>query len=173
MNKPPKLMDQVRHYLRVRHYSIRTEKTYIGWIKRYIYFHNKRHPKDMGVKEVEAFLTHLAVNLNVAASTQNQAFNALIFLYKNIVGREIKEPIKAFRAKRPVLVPTVLTIDETGRLLNAMHGTQQLLAKLIYGSGLRLMECIRLRVKDIDFGLSQQGYDIRTIQDLLGWGIRM
>lgn len=109
----------------------------------------------MGVKEIEAFLTHLAVNLNVAASTQNQAFNALIFHYKNIIGREIKEPINALRAKRPALMPTVLTVDETSRLLSAMQGTQQLMSKLIYGSGLRLMECVRLRVKDLDFGLNQ------------------
>jgi integron integrase len=155
VNKSPKLIDQVRHYLRVRHYAIKTEKTYVAWIKRYIYYHGKRHPKDMGVREIEAFLTHLAVNLNVAASTQNQAFNALLFLYKHILRREIKEPINAFRAKRPTLVPTVLTTDETGRLLSAMQGTQQLMAKLIYGSGLRLMECVRLRVKDLDFGLSQ------------------
>ncbi|MEJ2158273.1 MAG: integron integrase [Desulfobacteraceae bacterium] len=148
-------MDQVRHYLRVRHYARKTEKTYVAWIKRYIYYHGKRHPKDMGVREIEAFLTHLAVNLNVAASTQNQAFNALIFLYKHILRREIKEPINAFRAKRPALVPTVLTVDETGRLLSAMQGTQQLMAKLIYGAGLRLMECVRLRVKDLDFGLNQ------------------
>jgi integron integrase len=155
VNKSPKLIDQVRHYLRVRHYAIKTEKTYVAWIKRYIYYHGKRHPKDMGVREIEAFLTHLAVNLNVAASTQNQAFNALLFLYKHILRREIKEPINAFRAKRPTLVPTVMTTDETGRLLSAMQGTQQLMAKLIYGSGLRLMECVRLRVKDLDFGLSQ------------------
>jgi integron integrase len=154
VNKSPKLIDQVRHYLRVRHYAIKTEKTYVAWIKRYIYYHGKRHPKDMGVREIEAFLTHLAVNLNVAASTQNQAFNALLFLYKHILRREIKEPINAFRAKRPTLVPTVMTTDETGRLLSAMQGTQQLMAKLIYGSGLRLMECVRLRVKDLDFGLS-------------------
>ena len=115
----------------------------------------KGTPKDMGVKEIESFLTHLAVNLDVAASTQNQAFNAIIFLYKHILGRELKEPIDAFRAKRPALVPTVLTTDETVRLLSAMHGTQQLMARLIYGSGLRLMECIRLRVKDLDFGLSE------------------
>jgi len=151
VNKSPKLIDQVRHYLRVRHYAIKTEKTYVAWIKRYIYYHGKRHPKDMGVREIEAFLTHLAVNLNVAASTQNQAFNALLFLYKHILRREIKEPINAFRAKRPTLVPTVLTTDETGRLLSAMQGTQQLMAKLIYGSGLRLLECVRLRVKDQPF----------------------
>ncbi len=141
--------------MRVRHYSIRTERTYIAWIKRYIYYHGKRHPKDMGVREVETFLTHLAVNLDVAASTQNQAFNALIFLYKNIIGHEIKEPIQSLRAKRPALVPTVLTVDETVRLLSAMQGPQQLIAKLLYGSGLRLMECVRLRVKDLDFGLNQ------------------
>lgn len=109
----------------------------------------------MGVAEIEAFLTHLAVQLNVAASTQNQAFNALIFLYKHVLKKELGDPIKACRAKKPALVPTVMTPEETFRLLSTLNGPLQLMAKLLYGSGLRLMECVRLRVKDIDFGLNQ------------------
>jgi site-specific recombinase XerD len=109
----------------------------------------------MGVTEIEAFLTHLAVRLKVAASTQNQAFNALIFLYKHVLKKELSDPIKACRAKKPVLVPTVMTPKETFRLLSALSGRHQLMAKLLYGSGLRVMECVRLRVKDIDFGLNQ------------------
>lgn len=155
MKKTPKLLEQVQGKLRIKHYSIKTEKSYISWIKRFILFHDKKHPKEMGVKEIEAFLGYLAVELNVAASTQNQAFNALIFLYKYVLECEITEPINACRAKRPTLVPTVLTMDEIYRLLSAMSGTHRLMAKLIYGSGMRLMECVRLRVKDIDFGLNQ------------------
>lgn len=141
--------------MRLKHYAIETEKSYLSWIKRYITFHDKKHPKEIGAKEIEAFLGYLAVKLKVAASTQNQAFNAMIFLYKHVLRNEITEPINAYRAQRPVLVPTVLTMDEVYRLLSAMSGTHQLMAKLIYGSGMRLMACMRLRVKDIDFGLNQ------------------
>jgi integron integrase len=155
MKKTPRLLEQVQEQLRLKHCSIKTEKSYISWIKRYILFHDKKHPKAMGVKEIEAFLGHLAMKLNVAASTQNQAFNALLFLYKHVLGSQITEPVNAYRAKKPTLVPTVLTTDEIYRLLSAMSGTHQLMAKLIYGSGMRLMECVRLRVKDIDFGLNQ------------------
>jgi len=110
MDKPPKkLLDQVRDLIRLKHYSIRTEQSYIPWIKRYIYFHKKRHPKDMGVPEIEAFLSHLAVNLRVASSTQNQAFNALLFLYRNVLGIELNEKIQAIRAKKPKKLPTVMT----------------------------------------------------------------
>lgn len=110
MDKPPKkLLDQVRDLIRLKHYSIRTEQSYIPWIKRYIYFHKKRHPKDMGVPEIEAFLSHLAVNLRVASSTQNQAFNALLFLYRNVLGIELNEKIQAMRAKKPKKLPTVMT----------------------------------------------------------------
>ena len=148
---PKKLLDQVRDMLRLKHYSRRTEESYVNWIKRYILFHNKKHPKDMGAPEIEAFLTHLAVQEKVAASTQNQALSALLFLYRYVLQIELPESIAAVRAMRPRRLPTVLTPEETHRLLDQMTGTYQLMAQLLYGGGLRLMECIRLRVKDVDF----------------------
>jgi integron integrase len=147
----PKLLDQVRHRLQVKHYSPRTEESYINWIKRYILFHGKKHPKDMGVQEIEAFLTHLAVEEKVAASTQNQAFSALLFLYREVLQIDLPETIDALHAQKPKRLPTVLTPEETKRLLDHLTGTYQLLGRLLYGSGLRLTECLRLRVKDIDF----------------------
>jgi len=148
---PRKLLDRVRDTIRLKHYSMSTEKTYIAWIKRYILFHDKRHPKDMGVPEIEAFLTHLAVEERVAASTQNQALNALLFLYREVLKKDLERPIDALRAKRPKRVPTVLSKEEVRRVIGHLSGTHQLMAKLLYGSGLRLMECVRLRVKDLDF----------------------
>ena len=148
--RPKKFLDQVRDALRLKHYSIRTEQAYVGWVKRYIYFHGLRHPSEMGAPEVEAFLTHLAVKENVAASTQNQALSALLFLYREVLYQDMG-PVDALRAKRPKRLPTVLTKDETLRLIGCLSGTHQLMAKLIYGSGLRLMECLRLRVKDLEF----------------------
>ncbi len=142
--------------LRRKHYSYRTEQAYLHWIKRFILFHNKRHPQEMDAPEIEAFLTHLAMHEHVAASTQNQALNAILFLYREVLGQEITRPIQALRAKKPQRLPTVLTRNEISRLLNAMAGIHLLMAQLLYGSGLRLMECLRLRVKDIDF-------DYRTI----------
>jgi integron integrase len=120
-------------------------------MKRYILFHNKRHPNDMGSAEIEKFLSHLAVNLKVSASTQNQAFNALLFLYREVLKKDLDESIHAIRAKRPRRLPTVMTKEETMKVIGALSGDFQLMVKLIYGSGLRLMECLRLRVKDIDF----------------------
>jgi len=157
MEKCPKkkLLDQVRDIIRLKHYSIRTEKAYVNWIRRYILFHNKRHPKEMGSREIEDFLTHLAVDENVAASTQNQAFNALLFLYREVLNIQLDDSINAIRAKRPKRLPTVLTKEELHRIFDAMSGTYLLMAKLLYGSGLRLMECLRLRVKDIDFEQNQ------------------
>jgi integron integrase len=156
MSKPPKkLLDQVRDTIRLKHYSMSTEKTYVAWIKRYILFHHKQHPKDMDVPEIEAFLTHLAVQQRVAASTQNQALNALLFLYREVLKKDLERPIDALRAKRPRRVPTVLSKEEVRRVIGYLSGTQQLMAKLLYGSGLRLMECLRLRVKDIDFARRQ------------------
>ena len=152
---PRKLLDQVRDALRLKHYSIRTEEAYINWIKRYIFFHHKRHPAEMGAPEIEAFLTHLAVDEQVAASTQNQALSALLFLYREVLHQELG-PVDALRAKKPKRLPTVLTRDEVQRLLGQMSGTHQLMARLLYGSGLRLLECLRLRVKDLDF-------DYRTV----------
>jgi len=144
--KPKKLLDQVRDALRLKHYSIRTENSYVDWIRRYILFHHKRHPAEMGAAEIEAFLTHLAVEEHVAASTQNQALSALLFLYREVLHQDLG-PIDALRARKPKRLPTVLTRDEVQRLIAQMSGTHQLMAKLLYGSGLRLMECLRLRVK--------------------------
>ena len=153
--KPKKLLDQVRDAIRLKHYSYSTEKTYVHWAKRYILFHNKRHPAEMATGEVEAFLTHLAKDENVSASTQNQALNALLFLYRNVLQKDLAIPIKVLRAKPSEHLPTVLSKEETGRILSGMQGLHQLMAKLLYGCGLRLMECMRLRVKDIDFDQSQ------------------
>ena len=149
-----KLLDQVRDALRLKHYSYRTEQAYVDWITRYILYHGKRHPQDMGSAEVQAFLTHLAVEKNVAASTQNQAFSALLFLYREVLHQDL-ENMNALRAKKPKRLPTVLTRDETLRVIGGMKGVHQLMAKLLYGSGLRLMECVRLRVKDVDFAQHQ------------------
>ena len=148
---PPRLLDQVRNAIRRKHYSIRTEATYCDWIRRYILFHDKKHPKDMGAAEIERFLTHLAVVGNVAASTQNQALCALVFLYKHVLHKEINEKIDAKRAKRPKRLPVVLSRLEIDRLIHQMEGMYWLMAGLLYGSGMRLMECLRLRVKDVDF----------------------
>jgi len=153
--QPLKLLDRVRHKIRLKHYSIRTEEAYVSWIKRYIYFHNKRHPKDMGREEIEVFLTDLAVKANVSASTQNQAFNALLFLYEQVLNMKVSDNINALRAKRPQRLPTVLTYDETLAIIDGMTGVFQLMVKLIYGCGLRGIECVRLRVKDIDFEMNQ------------------
>jgi len=154
-----KLLDQVRHQCRLRHFSIRTEEAYCHWIVRYIRFHNVRHPNTMGEPEIEAFLTHLAVEGNVSASTQNQAFSALLFVYTQVLGIEL-ERIDALRARRPERVPLVLSVHEVRALLAAIdslpnaepHG---LMARLMYGSGLRLLECCRLRMKDIDLDRGQ------------------
>ncbi len=152
--RPKKLLDQVRDALRAQHYSIHTEKTYVRWIKRYILFHGKRHPKKMGVPEIEAFLIHLAVDQNMAASTQTQALSALLFLYREVLEKELGGPIDQIRVRRPgQRVPTVLTREEVRLLLSALPGTDQtqLIVKLLYGSGLRLIECLRLRIIDLDF----------------------
>ncbi len=157
MTKPrnKKLLDRVRDAIRVKHYSIRTEQAYVNWIRRFILFHDKRHPKDMGAAEIEEYLTYLAVERNVAASTQNQALSALLFLYQNVLKKDLDRPVDAVRAKKPKRLPTVLTREEAQQVLSAMSGTHQLIAKLLYGAGLRLIECLRLRVKDVDFGQQQ------------------
>lgn len=146
-----KLIDRVRQTIRLKNYSYSTEKAYVYWIKRFILFHNKRHPKTIGCPEIETFLSYLAVERNVAASTQNQALCALLFLYRDVLGVELDSPIVSVRAKRPKRLPTVLTKPEVQLLISSMSGKHQLMAKLLYGGGLRLMECIRLRIKDIDF----------------------
>ena len=149
--KSRKLLDQIRDAIRLKHYSYSTEKTYVHWARRYILFHNKRHPAEMGAVEIETFLTHLAKEDNVSASTQNQALNALLFLYRSVLKIDLAIPIHALRAKRSEHLPTVLSKEETAQVLSGVQGLHQLMAKLLYGSGLRLMECLRLRVKDIDF----------------------
>jgi integron integrase len=151
----PRLMDQVRDVLRVHHYSLRTEQSYTHWIKRFILFHGKRHPREMGKNEIAAFLTHLAVQKDVSASTQNQALSAILFLYKKVLNIEPDWIEGVVRAKRPKRLPVVLKRDVVMKLLNQLSGTQKLLAFLIYGSGLRLMEAARLRVKDVDFDYGQ------------------
>ncbi len=151
----PKLLDQVRDVIRRKHYSIRTEQAYIDWIKRFIIYHGKRHPREMAEEEVADFLTHLARDLSVAASTQNQALSALLFLYKEVLRHEIGWLEKVERAKKPPKLPVVLSRGEVKQVFAHLHGMPKLMAGLLYGSGLRLMECVRLRVKDIDFALAQ------------------
>lgn len=152
-NQNLRLMDQVREVLRYHHYAYRTEQTYCQWILRYIhYFGGKTHPRLLGAKNIEAFLSHLATVGRVSASTQRQALNALVFLYRHVLDISLEEEITPARSRRFVRPPTVLTIDEVRRLLAVMEGRAALMAKLMYGSGLRLMECIRLRVQDVDFG---------------------
>ena len=149
---PLKLLDQVRDKIRVKHYSIRTETQYLQWIKRFILFHGKRHPQDMDAVEVEAFLTHLAVEGSVSASTQNQALSALLFLYREVLGINLPWMNTMVRAKKPQRLPVVLSRAEVALVLERMDGGYGLMARLLYGTGMRLMECVRLRVKDIDFG---------------------
>lgn len=151
----PKLLDRVRDAIRLRHYSLRTEQVYADWIKRFILFHGKRHPQEMGAAEVREFLTDLAVRRQVAASTQNQAFSALLFLYKEVLKQELPWIEGIERAKRPAKLPVVLTPEEARAVLAKLDGTARLMANLLYGCGLRLNECVRLRVKDVDFGYLQ------------------
>lgn len=153
--RSPRLLDQVRELIRIRHYSIRTEQAYVQWIRRFILFHDKRHPLELGAGEVTAFLSHLAVKRNVAASTQNQALNAILFLYRDVLKCTLPWLEGVQRAKKPQRLPVVLTRDEVRALLAQMQGTTWLMAALVYGGGLRLMECLRLRVKDIDFEYRQ------------------
>ena len=148
---PPKLLDRMRDHLRTRHYSIRTEQAYIDWTRRFILYHDKRHPQDMGAAEVEAFLTHLAVGRQVAASTQNQAKSAILYLYKHVLQIELSWLDDVVQAKRPRRLPVVLTPAETRALLQAMNGTMGLIAELLYGTGMRVLEGLRLRVKDVEF----------------------
>src|SRR5260370_22772901 len=170
LQKPPKLLDRVRAILRTNRYSPRTEQVYIEWIKRFIRFHGVRHPQEMGAEEVKAFLSHLATQMNVAASTQNQAFSALLFLYQEVLNQRLPWIDDIVRAKRPAKVPVVFTQEEARTVLSKMTGTPRLMAHLLYGSGLRVMECVRLRVKDVDLGYLQitlrdgkGGRDLRTM----------
>jgi integron integrase len=150
-----KLLDQVRSLLRVRHYSYQTEQTYLKWIRRYIFFHNVKHPAEMGKTEVEGFLSHLAVEGNVSASTQNQALFALLFLYKEVLQVDLPWLNEFTPAKKSSRVPIVLTKDEVKLIFKHLTGTNYLIANLLYGAGLRLHEALRLRVKDLDFGFRQ------------------
>ena len=163
-----KLLDHVRDVLRVNHYSVRTEEAYVGWIRRFILFHNKSHPREMGALEVELFLTHLAVGENVSSSTQKQALNALVFLYHRVLQKPLGQFRDIERPKRPQRRPLVLSKAEVERLLAVMTGTHQLIATLLFGTGMRLLECLRLRVKDVDLVLNQI-----AIRDGKGWKDRV
>lgn len=147
----PKLIDLVRLAIRTRHYSRRTEEAYVSWIKRFIFFHGKRHPAEMAEPEINAYLTHLAVKETVSASTQNQALSALLFLYRHVLSREVGDLGQVIRARKPKRLPVVMTREEVGAVLGHLAGDKQLMAGLMYGAGLRLMECLSLRVQDIDF----------------------
>jgi integron integrase len=147
----PRLLDQVRGKIRLKHYSIRTEQAYVDWIKRFVLHFDKRHPSEMGAREVEAFLTHLAVTGKVAAATQNQAKSALLFLYREVLEQDLPWLENVERAKAPKRLPVVLTEKEVATVLSRLTGTHWLVAGLLYGSGLRIMEALRLRVKDIEF----------------------
>ncbi len=147
----PRLLDQVRDRIRRKHYSIRTEQVYVDWIRRFVLHHNKRHPRDMGAAEVEAFLTHLAVAKRVSASTQNEAKSAILFLYKEVLGEPLPWLEGIESAKRPVRLPMVLTQQEVESIFAHLSGTVGLMIRLLYGTGMRIMECVRLRVKDVDF----------------------
>jgi len=151
----PKLLDHVRDAIRTRHYSLQTEKAYVQWIKRFIFFHDKRHPREMGEAEVGQFLSFLATESRVSASTQNQALNALLFLYREVLEKPLGYMNGVVRAKRPKRLPVVLSRQEVRTLFGFLHGVDWLMAMLLYGAGLRLMECLRLRVQDIDFASNQ------------------
>jgi len=152
---PPKLLDRVRDRIRRLGYAKRTELSYVHWIKRYIFFHGKRHPAEMGRPEVEAFLTSLAVERNVAAATQNLALSSILFLYREVLGMPLPWLEQVVRAKKPARLPTVLTRQEVQAVLAPGEGTVGLMLRLLYGTGMRLMECVRLRVKDVDFAMNQ------------------
>lgn len=157
---PSPFMESVRRVLRTHHYSYRTEQAYLHWIKRFIFYHDKRHPKDMGAAEVGEFLSHLANDKYVAAATQNQALNALNFLYTKVLDKPIGELHGVVRAKKPKRLPVVLTKNEVRRLLGQLDEVYWLIGSLLYGSGLRLMECLRLRIKDVEF--NQQTITVRS-----------
>ena len=155
LHRSPKLLESLREALHVRHYSNRTEDTYCSWVKRFVHFHKLRHPKEMGELEINLFLTHLAVSEKVSASTQNQALSALLFLYRHVIGKEVGDLGHVIRARKPIHLPVVLTRDEVKALLAQLAGDKWLMASLMYGAGLRLMECLRLRVQDIDFASNE------------------
>jgi integron integrase len=149
--REPRLLDQVREQLRLRHRSLATERAYVGWVKRFILFHRKRHPSEMGKEEIEAFLTALAVDERVAASTQNQALGAILFLYRFVLRKDVGNLSGLVRVRRPARLPVVLTPEEMGTVLDCLHGDSLAVALLLWGAGLRLLEALRLRVQDVDF----------------------
>lgn len=163
--KPKKLLDQVRERLRLKHYSIRTEQAYVYWIRKFILFHDKQHPKDMGDQQIGEFLIHLAMEGKVASSTQNQALSALLFLYREILHQEITASFDTLSASKSTHLPTVLTNEEAHSIIRLLKGEYQLIAKLLYGAGLRVSECLRMRVKDLDF-------DYRTVMVRDGKGAK-
>jgi integron integrase len=167
MQPKKKLLDILVEKIRLKHYSYSTEKTYYHWAKNYILFHNKKHPKDMGKVEIEQYLTYLAVNKKVSPTTQNQAFNALLFLYKEVLDVDLsKENIQAFRAKAKERIPVVLSTDEVKHILVNITGINNLIVSLLYGCGLRIKEALRLRIKDIDFGYDNiYIYDSKSTKD--------
>ncbi len=151
----PKLLDQLREAMRARHYSPRTEQSYVHWVKRFIFFHNVRHPDELAEPEINAFLTHLAIKEKVSASTQNQALSGLLFLYRHVIGREIGDLGEVIRARKPTRLPVVMTRGEVKAVLAYLPGDKRLMASLMYGAGLRLKECLCLRVQDIDFSSNE------------------
>lgn len=153
--RPVRLLDKVREAIRVRHYSRRTELAYVGWIRRFVAANGRRHPRELGASEVEAFLTRLANDQDVAAGTQNQALAAILFLYREVLGIDLPWMEDVVRAKRPARIPVVLSRDEVARMLAVLDGQVWLMAALLYGTGMRLMECVRLRVKDVDFARNE------------------
>ena len=166
--RQPRLLERVRQALRVRHMSLKTEKAYLHWIRRYILFHGKRHPQEMGETEINAFLTHLAVEGKVSASTQTQALSALLFLYQTVLDRKVGELEGLVRAKRRRKLPVVLSPEEVKKIFAHLAGVDRLFLSLLYGTGMRLTECLRLRVKDVDFA-----YDQITVRDGKGAKDRM
>lgn len=174
--EPPRLLDRIRIAIRSRHYSPHTEKAYVSWVRQYVLFHGKRHPSEMGVGEIRAFLSYLAMRRRVSASTQNQALSALLFLYRNVLGQPVEWVDDLVRAKRPARLPLVLSHDEVAAVLRHLYGTPWIMASLLYGSGLRLMECLRLRVKDIDFDRGEvtvrRGKGMKDRVTMLPQGVR-
>ena len=167
MQVKKKLLDIVREKIRVKHYSLSTERTYVHWIKHYIFYHNKRHPIEMGKTEIEAFLTHLAVDRKVSPTTQNQAFSAILFLYKEVLGVDISEwNIQALRTQERKHIPVVLTKDEVQKVLVNLTDVYQLIVYAMYGCGLRMSEALNIRVKDIDFGFDKVYiWDSKSLKD--------
>jgi site-specific recombinase XerD len=173
VKQKPKLLDQVRHVLRTKHYKRKTEKAYVQWIKRFILFHNKRHPKEMGEEQINQFLSYLAVNENVSASTQNQALCAIVFLYKHVIKEEVGDLGDVIWAKKPQKLPEVFTQEEAQDVIANLEGVYWIIGVIMYGSGMRLIECLHLRVKDIDFSSRKITVSINVIMVTLQQQFRL